>query len=271
MTANGTHAGHTGHSEATLTAHSHRDYTGAKIGMWVFLFTELLLFGGMFIIYSVYRTTYAEDFHYAAGELNMFVGTMNTLILLTSSLTMVLAIAFVQNGRKKSSLLCLVLTIAMGLFFMVNKYFEWNAKFEHGIYPNSEFLLQHSHGEILFYGLYFTMTGLHGLHVLIGIIVLTIVGVKMLKQPYADAVFEDSVGEKLDGATIKVVGKSGEEMWTSEAIDDSVEQVQLRFKYFPVRKRMHKEDFGALENSGLYWHLVDLIWIFLFPLFYLIT
>ena len=96
--------GHMGHAEAAMAVHPHRDYTGAKIGMWVFLFTELLLFGGMFIIYAVYRTTYAEDFHYAAGELNMFVGTMNTLILLTSSLTMVLAIAFVHNGRKKSSI-----------------------------------------------------------------------------------------------------------------------------------------------------------------------
>ncbi|MEJ2720612.1 MAG: cytochrome c oxidase subunit 3 family protein [bacterium] len=255
------------HAEAALVAEPHRDYEGSKIGMWAFLFTELLLFGGMFIIYSVYRTKFAEDFHYAAGELNMLVGTLNTLILLTSSLTMALSIAFVQNGRKRSSMLCLVLTIAMGLLFLVNKYFEWHAKFEHGIYPGSDFLLQHSDGEILFFGLYFSMTGLHGLHVLIGIIVLSVVAVKMPGKPYHDAVFAGPP----EGARIAVLGKSGEEIWASEAIDDSVGEVRLRFKYRPVRKRMHKEDFASLENSGLYWHLVDLIWIFLFPLFYLIT
>jgi cytochrome c oxidase subunit 3 len=262
---------HTEHAGAAIAAHPHRDYTGAKIGMWAFLFTELLLFGGMFIIYSVYRTRYAEDFHYAAGELNMLVGTLNTLILLTSSLTMVLSIAFIQNGRKKSSILCLVLTIAMGLLFMVNKYFEWHAKFEHGIYPGSEFLLQHSNGEILFFGLYFTMTGLHGLHVFIGIVVLSVVGVKLLNKPYHDTVFAGPGMPGLEGAQVVVVDDAGEEVWTSETIDDSVAEVQLRFKYLPVRRRMHKEDVAALENSGLYWHLVDLIWIFLFPLFYLIT
>ncbi len=258
---------HTGQGGAAVATHPHRDYTGAKVGMWAFLFTELLLFGGMFIIYSVYRTRYAEDFHYAAGELNMLVGTLNTLVLLTSSLTMVLSIAFVHNGRKKTSIFCLVLTIALGLLFMINKYFEWHAKFEHGIYPNSEFLLQHSAGEILFFGLYFTMTGLHGLHVLIGMVVLSVVGVKMLNKPCHDTVF----ARLPQGSQVVVVGDTGEEMWTSETIDDSVEEVRLRFKYLPVRRRMHKEDFAALENSGLYWHLVDLIWIFLFPLFYLIT
>lgn len=264
-------AGNGGHKAAALAVHSHRDYTGAKIGMWAFLFTEVLLFGGMFILYAVYRLRYAEDFHYAAGELDMLVGTMNTLILLTSSLTMVLSIAFVHHGRKSASIFCLVLTVAMGLWFLVNKYFEWSGKFEHGIYPNSEFLLQHAHGEIIFYGLYFTMTGLHGLHVLVGVVILTVVGVKMLKQPYEETVFADANIPKLDGATVKIVGRSGDVMWTSEAIDETVEQVKLGVKYLPVQGRMREEYFAALENSGLYWHLVDMIWIFLFPLFYLIT
>ncbi len=197
--------------------HIHRDDIGARLGMWLFLFTELILFGGMFIIYSVYRFTHQEDFHLAAQELNTIIGTFNTIILLTSSLTMVLSIVAIQRNKISLSLFFQMLTILLALFFMVNKYFEWTAKFHHGIYPGSETLLNENSGTILFFGLYYVMTGLHGLHVIIGVVMISI----MMR-------------------------------FTSKGI-------------------VTHDNYVKLENTGLYWHLVDIIWIFLFPLFYLIT
>jgi len=195
----------------------HRDDAGAKIGMWLFLLTELLLFGGLFVLYSVYRFRHPGEFHDGAMELNLILGSVNTLILLTSSFTMVLSIAFLRRVKRGASLLALAMTILLGLLFLVNKYFEWSAKINHGIFPNSPELLARSHGEILFFGLYYVMTGLHGLHVVIGVLLLSIVMVWM-----------------------------------------------VRGKITPDRDIF-------LENAGLYWHLIDLIWIYLFPLFYLIT
>ncbi len=203
-------------SSATHAHHVHRDDFGAKIGMWLFLFTELLLFGGLFIIYMAYRQQYSDAFHLAARELNTSIGTINTIILLTSSLTMALSIAALQRYKITLSLYMLSATILLAFGFMVNKYFEWTAKFSHGIFPGSEELTAKSSGEIIFFGLYYTMTGLHGLHVLIGIIILTFMFV------------------------------------------------------FIKRNSITPTNYIKLENSGLYWHLVDLIWIFLFPLFYLI-
>jgi len=153
----------------------------------------------------------------------------------------------------------------------VNKYFEWGAKFEHGIYPNSEFLLQHPHGEIIFYGLYFTMTGLHGLHVVIGLILLTVAMFKLMNRPYEDVLFAGEGIDNIQGKRLALVDESNNPIWTGETIDDTVAQLSVRTKYLPVERRIHKEDYGLLENAGLYWHLVDVIWIFLFPLFYLIT
>jgi len=204
-------------STQAAEVHVHRDDVGSRMGMWLFLFTELVLFGGMFILYSVYRFTYADDFHIAAKELNTVVGAFNTAILLTSSLTMVLSIIAIQRNQKSLSLLMQGLTILLGLFFMVNKYFEWTEKFHHGIYPGSEELLAKNSGEILFFGLYYMMTGLHGIHVLVGMILIAIMAV----------------------AT--------------------------------KRDLINHSNYVRLENIGLYWHLVDIIWIFLFPLFYLIT
>jgi cytochrome c oxidase subunit III len=196
---------------------THRDYTGSKIGMWLFLLSEMLLFGGLFILYSVYRFKNPTDFHLAAAELNRPFGTLNTLLLITSSLTMALSISSLQKGNQRLSQLFLVATIFFGLFFLGNKYFEWSGKIHHGIYPNSPDLLTRSRGEVLFFGLYYSMTGLHGLHVLVGLCILFAMFLLMKK------------------------GKVG------------------------------KDHFVPLENSGLYWHLVDIVWIFLFPLFYLIT
>jgi cytochrome c oxidase subunit 3 len=198
------------------SAHSHKDNVGAKMGMWLFLFTELLLFGGLFLVYAVYRFQNPLEFKLAASELNTALGTLNTVILLTSSLTVALSITAIQKGNKFLSLLFLAITIIFALSFMVNKYFEWSAKISHGLYPKSEVMLNKSSGEILFFGLYYVMTGLHGLHVIIGIVILSIIF------------------------------------------------------YFILKDKITETDSVKLENSGLYWHLVDLIWIFLFPLFYLI-
>ena len=201
---------------ASAEQHVHRDDVGAKMGMWLFLFTELLLFGGLFLVYAVYRYTYPEQFSLAAMELNVGIGTLNTIILITSSLTVALSITALQKKNKFLSIMFLMITLIFALGFMVNKFFEWSAKFHHGIFPGSEELAARSDGEILFFGLYFVMTGLHGLHVLIGMVVLSIIMVFIIKDKIT---FDNHV---------------------------------------------------KLENSGLYWHLVDLIWIFLFPLFYLI-
>ncbi|MCZ7610902.1 MAG: cytochrome c oxidase subunit 3 family protein [Ignavibacterium sp.] len=202
--------------EHTIT-YIHRDDIGARMGMWLFLFTELLLFGGMFILYSIYRFTYPDAFHLAAKELNTIIGAFNTAILLTSSLTMALSIAAIQRNQKSLSIFLQFITIVLALGFMVNKYFEWGAKFSHGIYPGSDVLLSKPAGEIIFFGLYYVMTGLHGIHVIIGIVLIAI----MMR-------------------------------FTSKGIIKS-------------------DSYVKLETIGLYWHLVDIIWIFLFPLFYLIT
>jgi heme/copper-type cytochrome/quinol oxidase subunit 3 len=115
------------------------------------------------------------------------------------------------------------------------------------------------------------MTGLHALHVILGMIVLAVAGVKLRKKPDSQVQFAGDGLERLQGAKLALINPSGQEMWAQEKIDDSVQEISVHVKYAPVRKRIHKEDYALLENGGLYWHRVDLIWIFLFPLFYLIT
>ena len=204
-------------TERIAETHVHRDDVASRMGMWLFLFTELLLFGGMFLLYSVYRFQYADQFHIAAKELNTILGAFNTAILLTSSLTMALSIVAIQRNQKTLSLFLQIITIILALFFLVNKYFEWTAKIHHGIYPGSEELLSKSSGEILFFGLYYVMTGLHGIHVIVGMFLISVMA-RMTR-----------------------------------------------------RGTITHDNYVRLENAGLYWHLVDIIWIFLFPLFYLIT
>jgi cytochrome c oxidase subunit 3 len=193
----------------------HKDYLGAKLGMWLFLFTEILLFGGLFLLYSAYRAKYPLDFHNGGQHLNTFIGVANTIILLTSSLTVAVAISALQKGSRKLTLNCLAATIGFGLLFLVDKYIEWSGEIGRGIYPNGPELLKLPNGEKIFFGLYYSMTGLHGLHVVAGIIVLSVV-------------FD-----------------------------------------FVRRGKVTPTDFNKLENAGLYWHLVDVIWIFLLPLLYL--
>ncbi len=193
------------------------DYTGAKLGMWLFILSELLLFGGMFILYAVHRYKNPADFHHASKELDVILGTLNTILLLTSSLSVAISITAIQKGARRLSMILLMVTMALGLLFLVNKGFEWTTKIGHGIYPNSPILLARPKGEILFFGLYYVMTGLHGLHVLVGVCVLSVMFILV------------------------------------------------------ARDKLNRTHFTPLENAGLYWHLVDIIWIFLYPLFYLIT
>lgn len=258
-------------SHSIALAH-HKDYTGSKVAIWLFLITEVLLFGGMFLLYSVYRSEHPQDFHHAAAELDTLVGTVNTIVLLTSSLTMALSIAAVHRGNRALALVMLALTVIFGGVFMVNKYFEWGAKISHGIYPGSEYLLAHPEGEVIFFGLYFAMTGLHGLHVLVGMGLLTVMFFKVLNQPNSEVQFVAGHGlQKAEGGRLAIIDKDGVPLWKGEEIDDTVERVTVKTKYWPVARRFRVHDFNQLENSGLYWHLVDVIWIFLFPLFYLIT
>jgi cytochrome c oxidase subunit III len=197
--------------------HVHRDDEASKFGMWIFIFSELLIFGALFLVYSVYRYMHPVAFELAANELDVVVGTINTVILLVSSMTIAMSITAVRYGNKKHALMLLGATLLLALVFMVNKYFEWSDKISHGLFPGSEQMQALGYGDTLFYGLYYFLTGLHALHILVGI-----------------------------GLILYVI--------------------------YAVRKEeIHSTDSVYLENVGLYWHLVDLIWIFLFPLFYLVT
>lgn len=202
---------------ATTAIHDeHRDDFGAKMGMWLFLFTELLLFGGLFLVYTIYRYLNPTEFAHGGHELDLFIGTVNTVVLLTSSLTVAISISAIQKGNKKLATIMLWLTIAAALAFMVNKYFEWGHKFHIGLIPGADLFNSLPPAERLFFLLYYFMTGLHGLHVVIGAILLLFV--------------------------IRGINNGS----------------------------IQHDNFAFHENAGLYWHLVDLIWIYLFPLMYLI-
>jgi cytochrome c oxidase subunit 3 len=184
--------------------------------MWLFLATELILFGGLFILYAGYRFQHPEAFVAGSQELDLPLGTINTVVLVTSSFFVALAILAAEKGKGQLAKLFLWATIAAAIVFTVIKGFEWGEKFTHGLYPNSETMLAMEDGKILYFGLYYTMTGLHALHVIGG-------------------------GAVLAAVLFMFQGKTLPEE---------------RMPYF--------------ENAGLFWHLVDVIWIFLFPLFYLI-
>lgn len=186
------------------------------MGMWLFLYTEIMLFGGLFVTYAAYYHRYSQDFIKAGKALEVVVGTTNTVLLLISSFAVAASITAIRKANPRATIAFLGLAIVLGLTFLVNKFFEWSHKFAHGLYPNSDALNALPNGEKIFYGLYYTITGLHGLHVAIGIVLLAVV----------------------TGLTVKGTIRPGNDI--------------------------------VLENSGLYWHLIDLIWIFVFPLFYLI-
>jgi len=194
----------------------HYDPVASKIGMWLFLFSEVLLFGTLFIVFAVYLTLHHFDFSAGSRQLDKLIGAVNTVILLTSSLTMALSIAAIQRSNRRLSVAMLTLTLLLGLAFLAIKSHEWHHKFQHDLYPQSATMLAKPYGLQVFYGLYYTMTGLHALHVIVGC-----------------------------GAIVSAM-------------------VLIRMG------RIHAGRYSYIENAGLYWHLVDVIWILLFPLFYLI-
>jgi len=184
--------------------------------MKLFLFTELILFGGMFVLYAAYRYKYPDNFKVAALSLDTLIGTVNTILLLTSSLTIGLAGNALLRKNKTFSIYMLSFTVITGGAFLVNKYIEWSIKIYQGIYPGGPEMANLSDGEVMFYGLYYFMTGFHALHVIVGLIFILFMIVFVIKD--------------------------------KQTFDNNYK----------------------LENTGLYWHLVVIIWIFLFPLFYLI-
>jgi cytochrome c oxidase subunit 3 len=193
----------------------------STLGMWVFLVTEILFFGGMFLAYTVYRATYAHVFAISSSSLNAVIGAINTAVLLCSSFTMVMAVRAASLGAKKSIVVFLILTMILGGVFLGVKAFEWKEKFDEHHVPGPGFHLESATPQeqgqaMLFFSLYFAMTGLHALHMIIGVGLLLYILRRAMQDQYSPA------------------------YWT------------------PV------------DIAGLYWHFVDIVWIFLFPLLYLI-
>lgn len=204
-------------SEMITHVEEHRDDEASKLGMWLFIFTELLLFGGLFLVYSIFRAEYPLAFHESSLELSVTIGAINTIVLLFSSMTIAMALTAIQKNDQKRALIFIGITLFCAAIFLVNKYFEWGHKFEMRLYPGSPLMPLLGRGYLLYFSLYFFMTGLHALHIIIGMTLLVVC-------------------------------------------------------YFKVKsKNINSKDYVLLENGALYWHLVDLIWIFLFPLMYLIS
>jgi cytochrome c oxidase subunit 3 len=206
------------HHHAHHFASADDEFEAAKQGMWVFLVTEVLMFGGLFVAYGIFRGMYPHMFHVAHEELSVKMGSINTVVLITSSLTMALGVGAAQRGQRDRSVLCLVLTFLLACCFLVVKFFEYSAKFEHGFLPGRFFHSEHltEPRADLFFSLYFVMTGLHGLHVIIGMALMIWLIKRTLNKEFTPAY------------------------------------------YTPV------------EIVGFYWHFVDLVWIYLFPLLYLV-
>ena len=209
-----THPAHVQHHFAD--AEQQRE--SAKLGMWVFLLTEILLFGGLFVAYGIFRAWNPEMFLNAHKALDVTLGTINTIVLITSSVTMALSIHAMQLNKRSQTVLFLLLTLIFAAVFLVIKYFEYHHKFELGQLPGKFYTFTGIPGSNphIFFSVYFAMTGLHGLHVIFGMIAITWVLRRTLKREFS------------------------------------------------------AEYYTPIEMVGLYWHLVDMIWIFLFPLLYLI-
>jgi len=192
------------------TSAEHHDpsvaFESAKLGVWTFLATEVLLFGALFTAYTIFRMKYPELFRVEHAKLDRVLGAVNTVVLITSSFTVVLGVDAIRRGKARLLEAYFGATILLAAVFLCVKYVEYAAKFHHGLYP----------GTNLFFSLYFMMTGLHGAHVLLGMAVLTYV---------------------------LVLSRRG---------------------------RLSENYYTPVEMSGLYWHFVDLVWIYLFPLLYLV-
>jgi cytochrome c oxidase subunit III len=191
----------------------------STLGMWVFLVTEIMFFGGLFLAYLVYRSADPMGFQEASNHLNVIWGAVNTVVLIVSSLTMALAVRAAQTSAPpKMQVGWIVATMILGATFLGVKVIEYADKFEHHLVPGPNFVWEGKYpaGAEMFYSLYFCLTGLHALHMIIGLGIMTVIGVMA---------------------------------WRGTFDEDY---------YTPV------------EVSGLYWHFVDIVWIFLFPLLYLI-
>jgi cytochrome c oxidase subunit 3 len=210
-------------SESTASlAHQFDDlaqqHDAGTFGMWVFLVTEVMFFGGLFTGYTVYRSLYPSAFEVGSKLLDIKLGATNTVVLIASSLTMALAVHSAQVGKRKNLVAFLLLTMLLGSVFLVVKYFEYTHKFEHHLVPGINFALESvlASRVQLFFCFYFVMTGMHALHMVVGLGILTAMVVRARRGEFTPQY------------------------------------------YVPV------------EVAGLYWHFVDIVWIFLFPLLYLI-
>ena len=193
-------------------------FESSKLGLWLFLVTEILLFGGLFVVYIIYRGLYPEMFHEASHHLNKVLGGINTVVLICSSLTMAMAVDRTRQNDSGKANQYLLVTLFLAACFLFIKYLEYSHKFHEGLLPGAHF---HFEGlkdpkTPLFFSLYFMMTGLHGIHVLAGMGIISWILIRSNKGHFNSSY------------------------------------------YTPV------------ELGGIYWHLVDLIWIYLFPLLYLI-
>ena len=190
----------------------------ATLGMWVFLVTEVMFFGGLLMAYLLYRVWYPEAWSEGSLELDIMLGGINTVVLIASSLTMALAVRSAQTGSQRPTFYWLLITMALGLTFLVIKFFEYKHKYELNHIPGPNFVFEGPHADQvqIFLSLYFSLTGLHALHMIVGFVLLSVI------------------------ATMA---------W---------------------RRRFTPEWYTPVELSGLYWHFVDIVWIFLFPLLYLV-
>ena len=207
-----------GHTHAHHFRDAQHEFDSSMLGIWLFLCTEILMFGGLFVAYAIFNNLYPEAFAEGASHLDWRMGAINTVILLVSSFTMAMGIYYAQRTESQKCVAMLAMTLLCGLGFMVVKYFEYTHKIHLGLLPGELFSFSGAESAQLplYLSLYFCMTGLHGSHVLVGM---------------------------------------GLILW-----------VLLR-----ARKNEFSGDYYTpVEGVGLFWHLVDLIWIYLFPLLYLV-
>ncbi len=191
-----------------------QQYEAANMGMWAFIAQEIMFFGGLFAGYTVYRFKYLGAFIEGSNYLPLELGALNTAVLIASSFTMAMAVRAAQQGAKNPLLRWILATMALGTTFLVIKAFEYADKYHHGLLPGFSF---DGSGQLkIFFSFYFAMTGMHALHMIIGL-----------------------------GLMVWLIPKIRRGTYTSEY-------------------------FSPIENFGLYWHFVDIVWIFLFPLLYLI-
>jgi cytochrome c oxidase subunit 3 len=221
-TSSGHAGGHDPHAQNPNLQHHfysmEQQLEASTLGMWLFLVTEVMFFGGMFLAYLVYRVLYPEAWVLGSNHLNVVMGALNTAVLICSSLTMALAVRAAQTSSRKGQIVNLILTIVFGSIFLIVKYFEYAEKFEHHLVPGRHFdmTLPQAAQQQLFFSIYFMMTGIHAIHMVVGI-----------------------------GLMLVILAMA----W---------------------RGRFSADYYTPVEMSGLYWHFVDIVWIFLFPLLYLL-